>query len=195
MVRYSKEHKLATRQRIVERAGRRFKRQGFDGSGIATLMADAGLTNGAFYAHFDSKDDLAATVLSDQLAAQVAALRDLEDGPAGLETFIRSYLSAEHRDEAEAGCPSAALLDEVARSSDGVKGAYTDGARQIVAEIAGHIDPERPAKARRVAVGLYTLLVATLQLSRAVTDPDFSDEILAHGLDNALALLHGDVPG
>ena len=55
VVRYGKQHKQATRRRILEAAGRRFKRDGIDGAGIATLMADAGLTNGAFYAHFDSK--------------------------------------------------------------------------------------------------------------------------------------------
>ena len=70
MARYGKEHKEATRRRIIEAAGRRFKRDGIDGSGIATLMADAGLTNGAFYAHFDSKDDLVATTVADQLREQ-----------------------------------------------------------------------------------------------------------------------------
>ena len=60
MARYDKEHKSATRQRIVEAAGKRLKRDGIDGSGVATLMDDAGLTNGAFYTHFASKDDLIA---------------------------------------------------------------------------------------------------------------------------------------
>jgi TetR/AcrR family transcriptional repressor of nem operon len=68
MARYGKAHKQATRGRIVEAAGRRLKRDGIDGSGVATLMADAGLTNGAFYAHFDSKDDLVATAVADQLS-------------------------------------------------------------------------------------------------------------------------------
>ncbi|MDX3574217.1 TetR family transcriptional regulator, partial [Streptomyces sp. ID05-47C] len=60
MVRYGREHKQATRQRIIETAGRRFKEDGIDGSGITALMKDAGLTNGAFYTHFTSKDDLVA---------------------------------------------------------------------------------------------------------------------------------------
>ena len=58
MARYSPEHKEATRRRMIATAGRRFKSDGIDGSGIATLVADAGLTNGAFYGHFSSKDDL-----------------------------------------------------------------------------------------------------------------------------------------
>ncbi|HYU86012.1 MAG TPA: TetR/AcrR family transcriptional regulator, partial [Kribbellaceae bacterium] len=76
-MRYSTEHKQATRQRIIETAGRRFKSDGIDGSGVATLMADAGLTNGAFYAHFASKDDLVTTVVADQLRAQCEGLSAL----------------------------------------------------------------------------------------------------------------------
>src|SRR6476469_183433 len=85
MARYGTEHKEATRRRIVETAGRRFKRDGIDGSGIATLMADAGLTNGAFYAHFESKDDLVATVVGDQLGRQASQFRELPGGRRGLE--------------------------------------------------------------------------------------------------------------
>src|SRR5215213_8299344 len=93
LMRYGKDHKQATRQRILEAAGRRFKRDGIDGAGVAAVMSDAGLTNGAFYAHFASKEDLVAHVLADQLRAQ---RRDFGGGPAdraGLEAFIRSYLS------------------------------------------------------------------------------------------------------
>src|SRR3954470_847454 len=114
-MRYSKDHKQATRQRIVEAAGRRFKEDGIDGAGVATVMAEAGLTNGAFYAHFKSKEDLVANVLADQLRAQRESFDAGPSDRAGLETFIRAYLSPEHRDERAEGCPSAALLDEVVR--------------------------------------------------------------------------------
>src|SRR5437764_6198182 len=115
VARYGKDHKEETRRRIVEAAGRRFKRDGIDGSGIATLMADAGLTNGAFYAHFESKDDLVATVVADQLHTQAEAYEALSPGRAGLEEFVRDYLSLRHRDHRDTGCPSAALLDEIGR--------------------------------------------------------------------------------
>src|SRR3954452_2927487 len=88
LARYNKEHKEATRRRIIETAGRRFKQDGIDGSGIATLMADAGLTNGAFYAHFDSKDDLVANVVGDELARQAGDFAQLPAGHAGLEAFV-----------------------------------------------------------------------------------------------------------
>ena len=74
-MRYRKDHKQATRQRILEAAGRRFKQDGIDGAGVAAVMSDAGLTNGAFYAHFASKEDLVANVLADQLRSPTPELR------------------------------------------------------------------------------------------------------------------------
>src|SRR5438552_10894191 len=106
-MRYGKDQKQATRQRILEAAGRRFKQDGIDGAGVATLMSDAGLTNGAFYAHFDSKEDLVANVLAHQLRAQRQSFDAQPSDRAALEAFIRSYLSPEHRDQSADGCPSA----------------------------------------------------------------------------------------
>src|SRR5438132_1153719 len=98
-MRYGKDQKQATRQRILEAAGRRFKQDGIDGAGVATLMSDAGLTNGAFYAHFTSKEDLVANVLADQLRTQRQTLDSQPSDRAGLEAFVRSYLSPQHRDQ------------------------------------------------------------------------------------------------
>ena len=89
MARYGDEHKQATRQRILEQAGRRFKQDGIDGSGVATLMTDAGLTNGAFYGHFASKEELVTATIAEQLREQREYLRGLEPGYAGLEQFAR----------------------------------------------------------------------------------------------------------
>src|SRR3954469_5147663 len=125
-MRYAKDHKQATRQRILEAAGRRFKRDGIDGAGVAAVMSDAGLTNGAFYAHFNSKEDLVANVLADQLRAQRQDFEAEPSGRAGLEAFIRAYLSPQHRDQYADGCPSAALLDEIARRPADTKQVFTD---------------------------------------------------------------------
>ncbi|MEV0669232.1 TetR/AcrR family transcriptional regulator [Mycobacterium sp. NPDC050441] len=191
MARYHAEHKTQTRQRIIETAGQRLKKDGIDGSGVAVLMSDAGLTNGAFYAHFGSKDDLVATVVADQLGAQEAVLASLPEGRAALEQFVRDYLSADHRDHPADGCPSAALLDEISRRGDVVRDAYTHGVQAIVDVVAMHLSPQSPAAARTRALGLFTVLVATLQLARAVSDPSLSDEILAAGIANAQVLLEG----
>ena len=189
MARYDKEHKQATRQRILDTAGRRFKTDGIDGSGVATLMADAGLTNGAFYAHFSSKDDLVANVVADQLGAQAQGFSELAPGRAGLEGFLREYLSPQHRDNPGDGCPAAALLDEIGRCPAETKDAYTEGARVILDEIAVRLAPRDPQSVYGKALALYTMAVGTLQLSRALSDPKFADEVLEHGIQNALVFL------
>ena len=192
MVRYGKEHKQATRQRIIETAGRRFKQDGFDGSGVATLMADAGLTNGAFYAHFESKDDLVATVIAEQLASQDAAVVGMAPGRAGVEEFIREYLSVEHRDNPSEGCPSAALLDEIARSGDVARQVYTDGMLAVIDDVSTRLNSRDPASVRAQAFSVFALMVGTLQLSRTLADRALADEVLEQGLQNALALLGGE---
>ncbi|MGW7647735.1 TetR/AcrR family transcriptional regulator [Streptomyces bobili] len=189
MVRYAKEHKQVTRQRIIDKAGHRFKQDGIDGSGISTLMSDAGLTNGAFYAHFTSKDDLVAHVVAAELHKQLSTYDTARPGRPGLEDLIREYLSPEHRDHPGAGCPSAALLDEIGRCGETTKQAYTDGARTVIEEIAARLTPEDPKSARGKAIGLYTMMVGTLQLSRALSDREFADDILEQGVENALAFM------
>ena len=188
MARYSPEHKEATRRRMIETAGRRFKSDGIDGSGIATLVADAGLTNGAFYGHFSSKDDLVATVVAQQLEDQVAVVNALPAGRASVVAFLREYLSPAHRADVAGGCPSAALLDEIGRCDVAVREAYTVGASSMIKAIARHLDDGDPQRTNERAIGLFSLLVGSLQAARAVTDPELSDRILAAAFSNAMTL-------
>lgn len=188
MARYTADHKGETRKRILETAGRRFKRDGIDGSGIAAIMSDAQLTNGAFYAHFKSKDDLVANVVAEQMRGWQANLPSSPDR-AGLEAFVREYLSPQHRDNPETGCPNAALLDEIGRCDKATRRSYTHAMQDVVDEVAARLSPDDPSSARSDAIGLFTILVATLQLARAVTDRAFSDDILESGISNAQILL------
>lgn len=194
MVRYAKEHKQETRQRIIETTGRRLKRDGIDGSGVATLMKDANLTNGAFYAHFESKDSLVAEAVTDQLHSLHANIVKLAaPGAAGLEEVVRWYLSAQHRDNPGEGCPNAALLDEIARSADAIRQAYTDSVLVVIDGLAARMAPEDPLSARVKALSLLGLMAGTIQLSRALTDRRLSDDLLEQGLRNALALLETEL--
>jgi TetR/AcrR family transcriptional regulator, transcriptional repressor for nem operon len=189
VVRYGKEHKQATRRRIIEAAGRRLKRDGIDGSGVAALMADAGLTNGAFYSHFASKADLVATAVADQLRTQSEGLKAVPPGRAGVEQLVRAYLSPEHRDSPEEGCPSAALLDEIGRCTDATKQAYTEGVLAFIDDIAARLAPHDPLAARATTLSVYASMVGTLQLSRALADRELADEVLEQGIHNALMAL------
>ena len=188
-MRYAKDQKQATRQRILEAAGRRFKEDGLDGAGVAAVMSDAGLTNGAFYAHFASKEDLVANVLADQLRAQRQSLDAQAPDRAGLEAFVRAYLSPQHRDQCADGCPSAALLDEIARRPDATRQVFTDALVGVIDDIASHLDPADVEAARTDALTVFGLMVGTLQLARALTDRNLSDQLLARGAETALKLL------
>jgi TetR/AcrR family transcriptional regulator, transcriptional repressor for nem operon len=189
MARYGQEHKQATRRRIIEVAGRRLKRDGIDGSGIATLMADAGLTNGAFYAHFESKEDLVANALVEQLHEQRESFSAQPPDRDGLAQIVRAYLSVEHRDNPEDGCPSAALLDEIGRSTDATKRVYTDGLLVVIDDIAARLASDDPHLARVKTLSVFAQMVGTLQVSRALADRQLADEVLEQGIQNALALL------
>jgi AcrR family transcriptional regulator len=190
-MRYGKDQKQVTRRRILEAAGRRFKQDGIDGAGVAAVMSDAGLTNGAFYAHFASKEDLVANVLVDQLRAQRHSFDlQLSDG-AGLEAIIRAYLSPQHRDQCADGCPSAALLDEIARRPAATRQAYSDELLGIADDIAARLDATDAEATRTDALALFGMMIGTLQLARALTDRDLSDQLLARGVETALELLDG----
>jgi TetR/AcrR family transcriptional repressor of nem operon len=188
-MRYGKDQKQATRQRILEAAGRRFKEDGMDGAGVAAVMSDAGLTNGAFYAHFASKEDLVANVLVEQLRIQRHSFDAQPPDRAGLEAIIRAYLSPEHRDQWADGCPSAALLDEIARRPATTRQVFTDELLGIADDIAARLDPTDAEAARTDALTLFGTMIGTLQLARALTDRELSDHLLARGVKTALELV------
>ncbi len=193
-MRYSKDHKQATRERILEAAGRRFKEDGIDGAGVATVMSDAGLTNGAFYNHFKSKEDLVANVLVDQLRAQRQSFEAESPDRAGLEAFIRFYLSPEHRDQRAEGCPSAALLDEIGRRPAATRQVFTDELLAISDDIAARLDPRAAEAARPEALALFGMMIGTLQLARALSDRELSDQLLDRGVEAALRMLEDFAP-
>ena len=105
---------------------------------------------------------------------------------------MREYLSVQHRDNPDDGCPSAALLDEIARSTDATKRAYTDGLLVVIDDIAARLAPADPPSARAKTLGVFALMAGTLQLSRALADRQLADDVLEQGIQNALALLDAE---
>jgi AcrR family transcriptional regulator len=187
-MRYDEGHKDATRQRIIDAASRQFRQDGVAAVGIAGIMADAGLTNGAFYTHFGSKEDLVRTVLCSALTKREATLRTAAQSDAGLEAAIRDYLSPRHRDNPGRGCPTAALVAEIARHPRSTRDAFTDKVSEFIGLIAAQLRAGSIGARRRNAVAIYGMMVGTLQLARAVNDKRLSDEILESGVSAALAL-------
>ena len=191
-MRYGKDQKQATRQRILQAAGRRFKQDGIDGAGVAAVMSDAGLTNGAFYVHFDSKEDLVQAVLGDALEQRARGLQGNLERHQSLKESLRDYLSTRHRDNAALGCPTAALVAEIARHPAKTQGIFTGSVERIVLLIAARLRHGTDAERRRKAMAIYGMMVGSLQMARAVNDPKLSSEILENALEGAITLAGED---
>jgi TetR/AcrR family transcriptional regulator, transcriptional repressor for nem operon len=190
-MRYEKGHKEETRQRIVDVASGQFRAHGVAAAGLAGIMSGAGLTNGAFYAHFTSKEDLVQAVLSNALSRREQTLRAAAEAGKGLEGLIRDYLSPRHRDDPGHGCPTAAMVAEIARHSKPTRAAFTRKISAFIELIATQIGAGTPSARHKTAIAVYGMMVGTLQLARAVSDKDLSDEILESGAATAIALAGG----
>jgi AcrR family transcriptional regulator len=185
-MRYEKGRKDVSRRRITEVAAERFRRDGIAATGLAGIMSDAGLTNGAFYPHFGSKADLVRESLESALDDQEEQLRQaLVAG--GLDAVLAAYLSQEHRDNPATGCASAALLPEVARQPAETRELFAARLAGLIDQFAATLPPGT-RDAQGVALGIYATLIGALQLARAVPSKAQSDQILAAGAEAARAL-------
>jgi len=188
-MRYEKGRKDRTHDRILEVASRRLRKDGIAGSGLAGIMSEAGLTNGAFYAHFSSKSEMVEKSIEQATDEQWQQF-ETEITSGRLLNIVRAYLSEEHRDHPESGCASAALLPEISRQEPATRHMYTASVKRLVNALEKQMPnmPKGP-KAREIAIGAVGLLFGALQLARAVDDPSFSKEILAAGTHVAGALV------
>jgi len=190
-MRYGRNHKAETRARIVDIAAARFRRDGVNGVGIQSLMADAGLTHGGFYAHFPSKDHLVAEAVRagfEQTAAFLARMV-AEAAPAErFRAFLDAYLSEQHRAHMERGCVGAALAPELARMGPAVKGSFKAGLLRIVDLIADILpDGGTPDARRDRALTIFAMLMGAVQLARTVDDPDLAAAALAGAREQAFS--------
>jgi TetR/AcrR family transcriptional regulator, transcriptional repressor for nem operon len=170
-MRKSREETAETRKRIVQAAARQFRERGIVATGLADLMKAAGLTHGGFYKHFASKDELVAE-------ATVAAMDSILDELAAQPTAnaaVKEYLSTPHRDNPASGCPLAALGGELARSDEKARAAATAGFLRLVDILAGKA---RTADVRRRALVAAVTMIGAVTMSRLVSDPKLSAEIL-----------------
>lgn len=185
-MRYEKGRRDISRRRITEVAAEHFRRDGIAASGLAGIMGEAGLTNGAFYPHFRSKADLVRESLRAALEDQEEQMRQAL-AAGGLEAILAVYLSAEHRDNPGTGCASAALLPEVARQPLETREVFAEQLAGLIDQFAETLPPQTPDP-QGVALGIYATLVGALQLARAVPAGAQSDRILAAGAEAARAL-------
>jgi TetR/AcrR family transcriptional repressor of nem operon len=180
-MRYSRQHKDQTHHRLLKKAAEEFRRNGVQGTGIAPLMGQLGLTHGGFYAHFDSKTELIAQatgpMFEDDLAGRMFAAAEAAPKGKGVRTIVNYYLSPQHRDSPE-GCPLAGLAGEMARQPKSVRNAYISALdhrlKRIAALLTGEDEKARFDRARLLMTGM----AGTMMIARAMTDRDVSDHFL-----------------
>lgn len=169
--------KEASHERILSVAARAIRRSGYDGTGVADIMKEAGLTHGAFYAHFPSREAMLAEAASRACAESAAAAAKVaSDEPSGqaLAAMLRAYLSPEHVAHAEVGCPLAALGSETPRQAAEVRRVTTRYVKEMI-DLVARQSPDwgQPAAHERALVTVATM-VGTLLLARAVDEPALS---------------------
>jgi AcrR family transcriptional regulator len=185
--------KEVTHERIVGAAARATRRSGYDGTGVADIMKEVGLTHGGFYAHFASRDAMLAEAADRAGAESVADLtRVAAAAPPqeALRAMIHGYLSKEHVEDAETGCPVAALGSEMPRQAAKVRRAATRRIKELI-DVVARYSPDQgepgvyqhgePSVYQHALVTVATM-VGALVLSRAVDDPKLSEALRAASL-------------
>ena len=186
-MRYPKHHKDSSRRRLVERGGRHAKKHGFNDSGMAALAASAGVTTGSLYKHFDSKTDLFVALIAAELerSAQRYGAIDSADARSAAKA-VASYLSLQHVQHPEQGCPLPSLTPEIARADESVREAYQAGLLDIHARL------KRLTGTSGNAWTLIAQNVGAVMLARAMSDEKLQKEILAALRRAGEKLLKGD---
>jgi TetR/AcrR family transcriptional repressor of nem operon len=181
-MRVSRIQAAENRQTVIDVASRLFRERGFDGIGLKDLMKGAGLTQGAFYKQFASKEDLAAQssarALESAFSRWSAAMAANPKDPLG--AVMAFYLSMEHREERMDGCPIVALGSDAARQGSDVKASFEAGIKahlEVLGRLIAEIDGKGP-KGKRKAMAILSTMVGALTLSRAVNDPDLARAFL-----------------
>lgn len=179
--------KEATHERIVDAAARAIRRSGYNGTGVADIMKDAGLTHGGFYAHFASREAMLAeaadragndaVVLMERVAAEVSPGR-------ALPAMMQAYLSDEHVKSIETGCATAALGSEMPRQAPEVRRAATRRIKEMIDLVARQMPDWGQPSAHDHALVTVSLMVGTLVLARAVDDPRLSRALRKAALEH-----------
>lgn len=172
----SPSRKELTHARIVETASRAIRRSGYDGTGVADIMKEAGLTHGGFYAHFSSRDAMLAEAADrageETLTIAKKVFAEVSDDKA-LQALMHVYLSNEHMANIEAGCSLAALGSEMPRQVAEVRNASTNRVKEMIALIKSRL-PADQADSNEKALVMFSTMLGTLLLARAVNDAELS---------------------
>lgn len=189
-MRYDSDHKGETRRRVLKEAAREIRAKGPAGVAVAGIMARAGLTHGGFYAHFASKEALVAAAIE---AMFESARRRFDrtaidaDPRAALLAYVDFYLSPQHRDAREHGCPLPALSGDLARLDPISRVRFGEGVAALSGRLAGALRQHGVADPEAAGASMLAEMVGAVALSRAVADPAQADAILRNARASVVA--------
>src|SRR5437773_9177816 len=183
-MRYEPEHKTRTRDRIVRNAARKLRAEGLSGPDVARIMKASGLTVGGFYKHFRSKDELLAEAIAQAFSDSEKVYWSLQNVPREdrWKELVRLYLSSEHCDHPDTGCPVAALAPEIARAKLSVR-------KRIAGLMKEWVDIMPGATAREREQNLfviYSAMAGAISIARVLTKPDDKQKLLSSVRDHLL---------
>jgi TetR/AcrR family transcriptional repressor of nem operon len=181
-MRVSKKQAAENREALLQAANRLFRQRGIDGVGVAEIADEAGLTHGALYAHFPSKEALAAEAFSHGFAGNLANTKArARERDRSFEEHLGGLISTHMRDDWEAGCPMAASASEIGRQGGALSASFTNVFEQFVEMIEGSLENAiPPARKRRLAIAAVAAEIGAIATARAVakTDSALADEVL-----------------
>jgi TetR/AcrR family transcriptional regulator, transcriptional repressor for nem operon len=183
----SRKRREKVLEKILHSATRLFNRNGFNAVSIDDVMAEAGLTRGSFYSYFSSKSDLYAQSVARVVCEKRDAANGHGNGPISADQIVRSYLSAQHFEDIDSGCPMIGLPSDISRTDPSVRQAFESALRLMVEIFEQDLTGRGKTDARR-SLAIAALCVGGMVLARSVEDRKLADELRRAALAAALSL-------
>jgi TetR/AcrR family transcriptional repressor of nem operon len=185
-MRYRSEHKAEIHQKIVKDGSRRVRAEGITGAAVSAVMRDAGLTHGGFYKHFESKDELLMGSLSEafqETAERLAHAAEQSQPGTAWKAIVKAYLSTEHCDHAESGCPLAALAPELARADKAMKVPIVGELIKYKTRMLPWMPGRRATDKERAFFAIFSTMIGAVAIARILPDQAARARVLASARD------------
>jgi TetR/AcrR family transcriptional repressor of nem operon len=185
-MRYAPRHKAEIHTKIVKDAARRVRAEGITGAAVSAVMRDAGLTHGGFYKHFKSKDDLLLESLRQafqEITGRMAHAAETSQPGMEWKAIVKTYLSPEHCDHPECGCPLAALAPELARTGKAMRGQISGELTKYMDRMLPFMPGRRAADKERAFFAIFSTLIGALAIARILPDPAARAKVLRSARD------------